>query len=305
MRKIYKYIGLVVGLIVLVIIVLCATRREELVISNIQKHYSLLYEDKLELETTVYSSHKNSKYFDSDNIESIKIVSNEETQKLELTNIKEQENCVLLGDKEFYPVVLSLKFSFVPENKCVLNNANLEILYKTNEKLNIKLGNICFLKTIPNNDFAIKSVSSIVNDFGKVDSLAAVIIDLENISEYDLEIINIEPISNTIKINYDYIKIDESMDYSNDILISEVVGETFNSYRSSITSNFELIANQNFRKEIILPLTYTQKELVDSLGFVITYKIEEEVKQQIINPYRLFNTNNVEFVYYEYGITGN
>lgn len=305
MKNVYKYIGLLVGIIILIIVVLCVTRREELVIANLQKHYSLLYEEGLELETTLYSSHLKSKYFDVNNIEFVSISSSEETQQVQIMDIKVNENSVQLKDKDLYPIVLKLKFSFIPEQNYSLDNANLEISYKTNEKLKVKIGNICFVKTNTNNDFSIKSVKSIVNDFGKVESLAAILIDIENTSEYDLEIINIQPISNTVKINYDYIKIDNYFDLPNDILITDVLGENFNSYKKSINSGINLITNKNFRKEIVLPLTYSQKEFVDSLGFVITYKIGEELKQQIVNPYRLFNTNNIEFIYYEYEISRN
>lgn len=305
MKNVYKYVGLVVGIIVLLIICLCVTRREELVIANLQKHYSLLYESNLELETVIYSSHKKTKYFNSNNIDSIRLISNEESQIVQLSEIRNEETSVLLKDKEFYPVILKIKFSFVPENKCVLDNAQLEIQYKTNEKLTIKLGNICFLKTLTNSDFAIKSVSSIVNDLGKIDSLSGVIVDIENISGYDIEIQNIEPISNTLKINYDYIKIGDNFEYSNDTPINDIVGDSFNPYKLSNKTNINMLIEKNFRKEIVLPIIYTQKELVDSLGFIITYKIEEELKYQIINPYRLFSTTNIDFVYYEYKITGN
>lgn len=306
MKNVYKYIGLGVGIAVLLIVALCLTRREELVIANVAKHYSLLYESNLELETVVYSTHKKSKYFDLDNIENCKIISTDETQIVQLKEIKMEEQTVSMNEHDFYPVILRLQFSYIPENKCVLDDAKLEIVYKTNEKLNVKLGNICFLKVSKNKDFLINSVSSIVNDFGKMESLAALVIDLENISDKEYEIITIEPISNTIKTNYDYVKIfDDDAEFNNDVLINDVVGETFDSYKQSKNKELHLKINKNFRKVIVLPLTYEKKELVDSLGFVITYKEEEEIKQQIINPYRLFNTTNNEFVYYEYEITGN
>ena len=56
------------------------------------------------------------------------------------------------------------------------------------------------------------------------------------------------------------------------------------------------------RKDIIIPLTYLEKQFVDHIGFVLEIETNGETYFQIVNPYVLFSTSNLDYVTYEYEI---
>ena len=76
-------------------------------------------------------------------------------------------------------------------------------------------------------------------------------------------------------------------------------------YLNSSSSFNPIDLDQNIAKDIIIPLTYTQKEFVDHLGLLIELDYNGSTYYQIINPYLLFTTSNIDYAIYEYEIINN
>lgn len=281
----------------LVILIVHFTRPKQLEIYGYKKHYSLIYEDFPELDLKLYINRNSSNYFDKTFINKALVSTSTDTYLVKITDASIDQNSLY---DDFYEANYSIKWDFSSDDLIMMKDAVLSLSFTNGESIMINIGNIAFQKAINNSYIRISKVQSIVADFGSLDSIGALNIELDSDSDYTIT--NIEPISSSIDINYDFLKLDNSSYISNETPLSELFGTNFNSYNRSMSSFKSFIINKNIKKGILIPLHYNEKELVDSLGLILTLEIDSKIVKQIINPYCLFSTSNTSYVKYEYKI---
>ena len=305
MKKHYKIIIPIVGilLVTLFIVILSLSNNNKISFFAIKKHYSIIAEDYPELEIIVYSNINDNEYFNSSKIDKSVLFNDLDFYSTSITNIELLQGKKLINGIEYYQYKIHLKFNFIIEKMFTIDKAKLEINYNTGEKIQFNVGNICFEKPINSNYLSIDKVQSICNDLGNLQSLVAVKISLSNNLENNIKINSIKAISSTIKVNNDYVIINEyNTEIDHTMHTTQLFGSNYNPYIES-TNSFETIElTQNTAKDIIIPLTYTEKEFVDHMGFIIEMEYDGNVIYQIVNPYTLFSTSNINYVLYEYEV---
>ena len=289
--------------ITIFIVILSITRSNQDKFYVVKKHYSSICNEYPKLELLVFCNSKDTDYLKKEKISKTSIYNKEDYYATEISIIKLLDETKEIKEEKFYQYKIELKFNFEIEKMFNISDAKLELTYFSNEKMIINVGNICFEKINDTNILDVDKVQAVCNDLGNLESLVSVKISLKNNMNNDVIIKSIKTISSSIKVNNEFVYIDEynsSIDHTTPL--SQLYGTNFNIYCQSAVSLKHIDFDQNTAKDIIIPLTYTQKEFVDHIGFIIEIEYNGETYYQIINPYILFSTSNLEFVLYEYEI---
>ena len=305
MKRHYKIIIpiVLVFLITLLIVLLSFSGSSKDTFYVIKKHYSIICEDYPKLELVIFANKNDNEYLKKENIVKSTIYNNDDYYDTEISNISLLEGIKTIKEENYYQYKIELKFNFEIEQMFNILDAKLELIYLTDEKMHLNIGNICFEKQTNNSILDIDKVQAICNDLGNLESLVAVKLSVKNNLDKNVKIKSVKSISSSIKVNNDYLYIEEydtNIDHSSPL--SQIFGSQFNLYSHS-TNPFKTIdLDQNTAKDIIIPLTYTQKEFVDHIGFVIELEYDGQIILQIVNPYLLFSTSKLEYALYEYEI---
>ena len=306
MKKVSKIIIPFIILIIIItsIIIITNKRNTELSIIVPDKHYSLLYEDKPILNLKFYCSKDDPLIFDLNNISKASIYNEYDMYNCKIEEIIKSEDLTNYQNKDYYEGIFKIILNFTSNELIDIKNAYLKIIYNNEDELNIKIGNLCFYKSRSVNNITIKKVQSIVNPIDQYLSMVGIILEIEALS--DLEIVNIIPISSSLKINNKYVKVNhEILDYDNNMNIKEIVGNGYLLFSESSPLFTKIIINEKERIQLIIPFSYQVKELVDNCGLIIRYKINGEIFEQIVNPYKLFNSSTSQDFLYEYRLSKN
>lgn len=308
MKKKYKIILpiIIVLFVTIFIVILALTNNTKMSFYSVKKHYSVLTEEYPDLELIVYSNTDQNEYLNLEKIRKCSLYNEIDYYDVTLSSIELLNSKKTIDENEYYQYKLNIKLNFVIEKMLLINNAKLEINYSSNEKMIINVGNICFDKPLKDNYLSIDKVQGICNDLGNLESLTAVKISVSNNLDKTIVIKSIKTISSSIKVNNDYILVkdyDTSIDHNTHT--SQLLGTNYNLYVESKNSFEPIELTKNTEKDIIVPLTYKEKEFVDHMGFVIELEIENEKYYQIINPYTLFSSSNVSYALYEYEVIKN
>ena len=305
MKKKYYNI-LIITIIVLLVgifVVLVCTRTNNLSILVLEKHYSLLYDTVPKIDISLYSNYSESKYLKSNKIENVKIYNDTDLYTVKLDKIISTDNSITYHNNIYYENKLTLTLDVISEQAISIKNAKLLIEYDSDEFFDVGIGNIAFFKENVNDSLNIHKVQGIVNDFGLYQSLSA--IHLKISSEYDFIINNISLISPTVNVNCNYLLYGDDLYYDHTTPVKEIFGNSFNSFICDNNSFSTIHFNKNIQKDVIIPLHYSEKELLDSVGLLIEYTINGVEYIYTINPYKLFNTNDIEYFLHEYKISTN
>lgn len=305
MKKKFKIIIpiIVILIITIFIVVLALTNNNKTSFYSVKKHYSILSDQYSELELTIYSNKNDNDYLNISKIKKCSLYNEIDYYDVTLSSIELLNNKKIIDDIEYYQYRLKIKLNFEIEKMLLINDAKLEVYYNTNEKMLINVGNICFDKQLKESYLSVDKVQGICNDLGNLESLVAVKLSVSNNFDKIIKIKSIKPISSSIKINNDYVLIKEhNTIIEHKVHTSQLFGSNYNLYVESKSSFKPIELNENTAKDLIIPLTYNEKEFVDHMGFVLELEIEGNIYYQIINPYILFNSSNVSYAFYEYEI---
>lgn len=305
MKKKFSLI-LVISIILLIItafVILICTRTNNLKVISINKHYSILYVNEPEIEISLYSNHQNSKYLKTDKVEAAQLYNENDLFNVRITEIRDTGNSITYQNTPFYEHKLLIKLDVTSDQLINMNNTNLRIEFNTNEKIEVKVGNISFFKQTNENNINIQKVQGIVNDFGIYQSLSAVKLRIS--SSNDCKITNIFLVSPSLTINYSKLLFADEIECEHNTPAKDIFGNDFDNFINNKGSFTEINLFKNIEKDVIIPLHYSEKELVDSIGIIIEYLINGVSYRQTINPYRLFNTTDLEYFIDEYRIINN
>lgn len=294
-------ISVIAILLFSIFMILICTRTNNLSIIVLEKHYSLLYEDVPKIEISLYSNHKDSKYMKKSKIENIKIYNDTDLISAKINEIASTSNVIYHQNVSYYENKFTLTLDVISDQTISIQNAKMMIEYDTNEVLDLKLGNIGFLKENTGTSLNIHKVQGIVNDFGMYQSLSAIHVKIS--SDHDCVIKNISLVSPTVKINYKYLIFGEQLSYDHTTLAKDIFGNSYNSFIDDNSAFSKQQLQKNIQKDVIIPLHYQKKELLDSIGIVIEYTVNDIKYIHTINPYKLFNTNDTDYFIHEYKLS--
>lgn len=272
----------------------------------VKKHYSILCDSYPIIDIRIFSNSEDTEYLKKEKIIKSTIYNSQDFYSTEIINIEKMDGTKLIKNTQCFQYKIELKFNFEIDKILNILDAKLELMYSTNEKIIVNVGNICFDKKINNNIINIEKVQAICNDLGNLESLVALKISVENDLSSAIRINSIKTLSQSIEVNNQYVIVtDHNTDVEHTTPLSQLFGNEYNLYLNSSNSFNPIDLDQNIAKDIIIPLTYTQKEFVDHLGLLIELDYNGSTYYQIINPYLLFTTSNIDYAIYEYEIINN
>lgn len=272
----------------------------------VKKHYSILCDSYPIIDIRIFSNSEDTEYLKKEKIIKSSIYNSQDFYSTEIINIEKMDGTKLIKNTQCFQYKIELKFNFEIDKILNILDAKLELMYSTNEKIIVNVGNICFDKKTNNNIINIGKVQAICNDLGNLESLVALKISVENDLSSAIRINSIKTLSQSIEVNNQYVIVtDHNTDVEHTTPLSQLFGNEYNLYLNSSCSFNPIDLDQNIAKDIIIPLTYTQKEFVDHLGLLIELDYNGSTYYQIINPYLLFTTSNIDYAIYEYEIINN
>ncbi len=272
----------------------------------VKKHYSIICDSYPIIDIRIFSNSEDTEYLKKAKIIKSSIYNSQDFYSTEIINIEKMDGTKLIKNNQCFQYKIELKFNFEIDKILNILDAKLELMYSTNEKIIVNVGNICFDKKTNNNIINIGKVQAICNDLGNLESLVALKISVVNDLSSVIRINSIKTLSQSIEVNNQYVIVtDHNTDVEHTTPLSQLFGNEYNLYLNSSNSFNPIDLDQNIAKDIIIPLTYTQKEFVDHLGLLIELDYNGSTYYQIINPYLLFTTSNIDYAIYEYEIINN
>lgn len=272
----------------------------------VKKHYSIICDSYPIIDIRIFSNSEDTEYLKKEKIIKSSIYNSQDFYSTEIINIEKMDGTKLIKNNQCFQYKIELKFNFEIDKILNILDAKLELMYSTNEKIIVNVGNICFDKKTNNNIINIGKVQAICNDLGNLESLVALKISVENDLSSAIRINSIKTLSQSIEVNNQYVIVtDHNTDVEHTTPLSQLFGNEYNLYLNSSNSFNPIDLDQNIAKDIIIPLTYTQKEFVDHIGLLIELDYNGSTYYQIINPYLLFTTSNIDYAIYEYEIINN
>ena len=272
----------------------------------VKKHYSIICDSYPIIDIRIFSNSEDTEYLKKAKIIKSSIYNSQDFYSTEIINIEKMDGTKLIKNTQCFQYKIELKFNFEIDKILNILDAKLELMYSTNEKIIVNVGNICFDKRTNNNIINIGKVQAICNDLGNLESLVALKISVENDLSSAIRINSIKTLSQSIEVNNQYVIVtDHNTDVEHTTPLSQLFGNEYNLYLNSSNSFNPIDLDQNIAKDIIIPLTYTQKEFVDHIGLLIELDYNGSTYYQIINPYLLFTTSNIDYAIYEYEIINN
>lgn len=272
----------------------------------VKKHYSIICDSYPIIDIRIFSNSEDTEYLKKAKIIKSSIYNSQDFYSTEIINIEKMDGTKLIKNTQCFQYKIELKFNFEIDKILNILDAKLELMYSTNEKIIVNVGNICFDKRTNNNIINIGKVQAICNDLGNLESLVALKISVVNDLSSVIMINSIKTLSQSIEVNNQYVIVtDHNTDVEHTTPLSQLFGNEYNLYLNSSNSFNPIDLDQNIAKDIIIPLTYTQKEFVDHLGLLIELDYNGSTYYQIINPYLLFTTSSIDYAIYEYEIINN
>ena len=308
MKLRYKIIIPVLIVLTITILIICLS-----VLGNnqtkfyvVKKHYSIVSDTNPTMDIRIFTNSEENEYLTKEKIIQSSIYNDQDYYSTEIVSIKKLDGVELIKETECFQYKIELKLNFEIEKMLNIQDAKLELVYLSNEKMIINVGNICFEKYSNDNIINIKKVQAICNDLGNLESLVGLKISIENDLSSSVRIKSLKVLSQSIEVNNQFVIVDEyNTEIEHTTPLSQIVGKQYNLYQKSTTPFNPIDLDQNTAKDIIIPLTYTQKEFVDHLGLLIEIDYNDSTYYQIITPYLLFTTSNLDYAIYEYEIINN
>lgn len=297
---------LIVGIFILisalaVLLILYFRNTKTLEFFTVQQEYYIEFEENTYLKTSVKCSRKDTMYLDKELVSSVSIYDNntKEEYLLDLVEINKLD-LYEYNDKNYYDYELKLLIPFKSDSLISLENCYMSMNYINDETLDFKIGKVfLYNKDSSVKAFTISSLKGLVTTINEEQTLSGVILSLTK--EYDnLTIINIETLNNNVIINKGKITELEHTNYESTTPINDVLGYEYNIYNQPSDKNI----NYNVDKNLIflLPLSYLNQTSVSTLGFKITYIMDNTVYHQVIEPFMFFKSYldfEVDFFVYD------
>ena len=297
-KKYIKILPLIVTssiiIVVISILVITIIRKKEYFYFIIQPSNYYLPNNNLTLNIELYSNHQNDYYLNKDTIEKLLIKDKVKNDfyMVKINQIVAKENTIKYNNKYFYKYLLKIKIPIKDIDFLQISQAILEFYYLSTEQIKLDIGSIIIYNECKNHHIHINHLKGIVNQIDQLNILSGIGLTLS--SDVDLEINNIVPLDRRIKVQGRLIKKLKEDNYDNFINMSDLLD---NEYKVlEVDSDFpKIILNKNIKNHYLIPLGYEEIFSITILGFIIDYSIDGINYQQLINPFKFYNTSFVNY----------
>lgn len=293
-KKVSKYLAYAIVVILLIVFFIISdgkNRKTKFLFLTYPKNYSLVNEKLAEIDLYLYAKDKKTMYVDSDCISQANIVDNitKDRYQLEQLDIKESNDEVKYQNQRYFGYLVKAIFPFVPDDLLVIEDAYLEFNYLNGESLSLKVGSFAFGVISHQNDIRITYLKGLTGNMGSFPSLASIIIEVTNDSEYDITLDNLRFISPFIKANYDgVIELEADLARSS-LQLGDIISD-YNPKKGGLSSHFSIVIEKHSSKHLLIPLTYQKNTFINQVAFQLNY-YRGSILQTITSPsFRYFTT---------------
>lgn len=306
-KYIYKYWFFILLLIPLVVISLisCNKKEEKIIYVTENDSYIIINDDNNSniFNIGIYSSEKYSFNFDSKYLKNIYLTNKDESEKykLELVNVKKTESVINNNNKSLSKYILEVLFDYTSDKVIEIPDAYIVLECENFLNHKLKIGSFIYKNSVYSDIITVHNLKGIVNDIIPyndmlIPSTVGVLLNIS--SSKEILIKNIELIHGNGKVNQDQIiKLNTDIIDNNEDINSLLN----NNYRMNYVSNKLKEDILLFDKiNLLLPISYQDLSVIDKLGIVITYELDNEILEQIIYTMPIFSSvNSVMYNIYE------
>jgi len=283
-----------VTLLIAMSLVLFIREEQELIIISKDYMYSIYHSDNYEtIEIELLTNNKENYHFEKDYIIASTIYNQNQELSVTITNITTQNEPISFLNQEFNQVMIELELPFVSNDYLVeIEDAYLEIIYDNNESITISIGEINYL-FLDNygRDISVNNLSATHEEYLLVNTIGGVNIELGNLSDHNINITNIDILSNSIHINNNYIKEQVACEYTS--TVHDCLDTEFNVFNAPLLEEeVNILLSKNNSINLYLPLTYSDKyHYIYEFALIIDYEINGIQSQTIIDDFPYMSTS--------------
>ena len=284
--KIIIFFGLICLFIVGGCIILFNKTSDKCEIITLKNDYYVVNTDKNNyINVPLYFSVKDSVFVDQDEIDSVYIVNDVETEIIpvsiiEINYLKE----IIYEQKTYYQYDLKLEIDFIINNLTILDNVYLKITYNSMDFIKILIGNLSMYNYQLNDEMYYTNLKGITKTYNDVKMLAGIVVKLECVN--DVTIFDILPMNSQVEIDLEKAFIIAFNDLDN---VNELVSGDYNIIGSGNKNNELIVTSGDY---LFIPLKYKDYTQIQVQGFVIKYLESGVVKEKVITPFMYFKTSN-------------
>lgn len=302
MKRIISLVSILLVVVFTTIIFLFVIKKDDSFdVTLFKKSYSLVSNDNSNsyLEVLFYVSDKNVSFVRSDKISYSSISDKNKDNLIELKpiNVIDRKYTQVIKDKKFH----LYSFVFLPVTK-----ANDEFVFELSEAyLNINnsdneyqflIGSL-YMRKVPfygsKDEVSLSNLKALVGYLDKNKTIIGIGIELNNFSNKNIVIKNFELLrSGLCASNKDIIVNPKEYDYNQDI--DDLLGYQYNIFETGIIDTaFNEEIESNSKKKFFIPLKYQNYYSVNSLGMIITYEVNNDLRKMYIDEFVFFKDNSI------------
>lgn len=275
-------------------LVLLIKEEKELIIISRDYVYSIYHTNNYEtIDIELLTNNKEDYHFEESYIIATTIYNETQELSVNITEITTDDNLIQFQNNELNQVIIKLELPFISNDYLVeIEDAYLEIIYDNNESINISIGEVNYLfNEHINRTISLNNLSATHELYKGVNTLGGVNIELGNLTEHNINITNIDILSNSIHINKHYIKEQPACEYTS--TVSDCLDTEFTIFNAPLSDEeVNILLGKNNIISLYLPLTYTEKyPFIYKFALVIDYEVNGEHGQAIIDDFPYMNTS--------------
>lgn len=265
------------------------------------KNYSLVLDEE-DFNVNIKCSRNDTMYFNQKMIKNAYFYDQKtkDTYLVKVKDINLEKDYYQYQYDQYYDYDLTISIPFTSNEVIKFKNFFLVLEYLNDEKLNFKMGTLALLtKPSSQNEIIINSLKGIVNVANQKETVVGIILKMSSL--HDEIILNkVEIISSVVNANMNEIKeLKNCPDQTEEI--SKILQKEYDIFKRVNDTTTEILINNE--KTLVVPFSYDFVSQVKTLGFILHYQINSESFEQIIYPFKFFETTNfsqIEKMSYDY-----
>lgn len=291
----------------------CNKKEDKMIIISEKKQYlGITNNEKVELTVPLYIEKSKDFYFNKEKIKScyLKDRQNDQVYELEVNEVNKTTKKITYENKDLYAYEFMLSFAYCTKTPIRVLDAYLDLEYKDDDTCQVDIGSVLFTQTKFSNKLKVRRVKPVVNNLLNIDdtilpTTVAVMITIENTSDEEVIIQDINILNSIVTTNYQKIKQLTNLDYESNTDINKIINDEYKMVDNSKAISLEYIIKANVEINLVIPFNYLKLETVKEAGLLIRYQCQNEEENVVLDNTPLFNSSLLIPDYYIYAFVPN
>ncbi len=286
----------------------CNKKEDKMIIISEKKQYlGITNNEKAELSVLLYVEKNKDFYFNKEKIKCcyLKDRQNNQVYELEVNEINKTTQKITYENKDLYAYEFMLSFAYCTKTPIRVLDAYLDIEYQDEEIYQVDIGSVLFTQAKTNNKLKVTRVKPVVNSLLNIDdtmlpTTVAVMITVENTTNEEVIIQDINVLNSVVTTNYQGIRMLTNLDYESNTDINKIINDEYKLVDNTKNISLDYIIKPNTMVNLIIPFNYLKLEIVKEAGLLIKYQCQNEEENAVLDNTPLFNSSLIIPDYYIY-----